>query len=49
MTYYPFLKKLTQYFFKNQTKTISLHQSIEVFDTLYVDRYLNKPLPSYIS
>lgn len=49
MTYYPFLKNLTKYFFKNQTQTITIEQSIEVFDTLYVDRYLNKPLPSFIS
>lgn len=49
MTYYPFLKNLTKYFFKNQTQTITIQQSIEVFDTLYVDRYLNKPLPSFIS
>lgn len=49
LRYYPFLKKLTQYFFKNQTQTISIEQSIEVYDTLYVDRYLNKPLPSVLT
>lgn len=49
LRYHPFLKKLTQNFFNNQTQTISIDQSIELFDTLYVDRYLNKPLPTVLT
>lgn len=49
LTYYPFLKKMTQIFFKNQTQTISIAQSVDLFDTLHVDHYLGKPLPSSIT
>jgi len=45
MTYYSFLKKMTQLFFKNRTQTISIAESVDLFDTLYVDRYLGKNLP----
>lgn len=49
LTYTPFLKKLTSLFYKNQTATIKIDQSIDVFDTLYVDRYLGRTLPQSIS
>lgn len=49
LTYYPFLKKLTQLFFKNSTQVISIAQSVDLFDTLYVDKYLGKPLPSTLT
>lgn len=40
---------MTQLFFKNQTQTISISKSINLFDTLYVDRYLGKKLPSSLN
>lgn len=49
LTYFPFLKKMTQLFFKNQSQTISIEQSVDLFDTLYVDRYLGKKLPQTLS
>lgn len=49
MTYYPFLKKMTQLFFKNQSGTISIAQSVELFDTMYVDKYLGKNLPQTLT
>ncbi len=49
LTYFPFLKKLTQLFYKNSTQVISIAQSVDLFDTLYVDRYLGKPLPSTLT
>ncbi len=49
LTYFPFLRKLTQLFFKNSTQVISIAQSVDLFDTLYVDRYLGKPLPSTLT
>jgi hypothetical protein len=49
LTYTPFLKKLTNLFYKNQSATIKIDEAIDVFDTLYVDRYLGRPLPQNIS
>jgi hypothetical protein len=49
ITYYSFLKKLTQLFFKNSTQVISIAQSVDLFDTLYVDKYLGKSLPSTLT
>ena len=49
LTYYPFLKKLTQIFFKNSSKVISIADSVSLYDTLYVDKYLGKSLPSTLT
>ena len=48
-TYAPFLKRMTQLFFKNETQTISISKSVELFDIFYVDRYLGKGLPSSLN
>lgn len=49
LTYYPFLKKMTQLFFKNQSETISIARSVDLFSTLYVDKYLGRELPETLS
>lgn len=49
LTYTPFLKKLTSLFYKNQSTTISIDQAVDVFDTLYVDKYLGRSLPQNIN
>ena len=45
LTYSPFLKKMTTQFYKNQTQSINISQSTDLFDTFYVDRYLGKGIP----
>ena len=37
---------MTGLFFKNQSNVINFAQAVEIFDTLHVDRYLGKALPS---
>lgn len=40
---------MTQLFYKNQTQAISIAQAVDLFDTLYVDKYLGKNLPPSIT
>ena len=49
MTYYPFLKQLTERFFPKSKTIITLEESTNLFDTLEVDKYLGRTLPNGFS
>lgn len=44
MTYYPFFKKMIQFFNMSQNSTIQSLSSL--YDTLIVDKYMGRPLPN---